>query len=356
MRTGFLVMHEGPVATFPVQQQPYRHNYPQAVADIQGQVPLLTQPSNNKLKAMSEPAPLLHCTPDPVATHVQSFLGKELQMANSSPCDLSKPKQNGHCDGSCNSETAGQDRELSVLDCRAAVHINSQMETEKLKHCETVLSQQKEGNPSETFSLEKFLSAISPALDNSCGNRLSTSGSVPEDCSLDLLRIIKHKPSAIVFCDYECSTDNQVIFLNESSDGGESSSSINEVREGDEDDDDDISEALQYKEFLVSRRRRNLGRNRKCLRKRQDAQTNNTPGWQKPTNRGKPEFTGSQEEEDTLQNNAKQVRKTRQDQSDNKTRDTGFSSLIQSIKLHALHCCRQPFFFPTTGTCLEAKV
>ncbi|XP_042286393.1 uncharacterized protein LOC122994904 isoform X2 [Thunnus albacares] len=314
MRTGSLVMHEGPVATLPVQQQPYRHTYPEAVGDLQGQVPLLTQTSNNKLKTMSEPAPLLHCTPDSMASHVQSFTGKELQMANSSPCDLTKPdsKQNGHCDCSCSSDTApgtGGDREVSSLDCRAAVHINSQMEAEKLKHCEATLPQQKEGSPSEASSPEEFLSAFSPGLDNSCGNHLSPSVSAPEDCSLDLLRIIKHKPSAIVFCDHDCSADNQVIFPIESSDGGESSSSTNEAGEGDDDeeDDDDFSEALQYKEFLVSRRRRNLSRNRKCLRKRQDAQPNSTSGWQKPTNRGKPEFTGSQEEEDTPQNNGKQA-------------------------------------------------
>lgn len=260
-------------------------------------------------------------------------------MANSSPCHLTKPdsKQNGHCKGSCSSETAqgaSQDKEVSGLDCRAAVHINSQMKAEKLKHCEAMLPQQKEENPSEAFSLEEFLSAFSPVLDNSCGNHLATSVSASEDCSLDLLRIIKHKPSAIVFCDNECSTDNQVI-INESSDGRESSSSTNEVVEGDsdKDDDDDILEALQYKEFLVSRRRRNLSTNRKCLRKRQDTQPNSTSGWQKPTNRGKPEFPGSQEEEDTPENNEKQVRKTRQEESDNKARDTGFSSLIQSVEL-----------------------
>lgn len=322
------MMHESAVAALPVQQ-PYRRTYPPAVGDLQGQVNLLIETSNNKLKTMSEPAPLLHCAPDPVASHVQSFTGKELQMADSSPCDLTKPdsKQNGHCEYSCSSDTApgtGRDREVSDLDCRAAVHSNTQMEADNFKLCEATLPQQKEGSPSETSSPEEFLSAFSSALDNSCGNCLSTSVSAPEDYSLDLLRIIKHKPSAIVFCDYDCSTDNQV-----SSDGGESSSSTNEAGEGDDDEEngDDFSEALQYKEFLVSRCRRNVSRNRKCLRKRQDAQPNSTSGWQKPTNRGKPEFTGSPEEEDTQQNNGKQVRKTRQEQSDNKARDTSFSSL-----------------------------
>ncbi|KAG7999780.1 hypothetical protein GBF38_000055, partial [Nibea albiflora] len=72
---------------------------------------------------------------------------------------------------------------------------------------------------------------------------------------------------------------HQVIFANESSDGRESSSSTTEVGEGDDDDDeeDDFPEMLQYKEFL------------------------------KPTNEGKPEFIGSQEEQDTPQNNGKQA-------------------------------------------------
>lgn len=228
MRTGSLVMHDGPVAALPVQ-----HLYPQAagvsLGDLQGQDPLLTQSSSSKLRTMSEPVPLLRCAPGP--SPAQRW--KELKVDISSPC---KPdlKQNGHCE--CSSDTAP-----------GAAAVNTS-----------------------------------------------------EDSSLDLLRIVKHKPSAIVFC------DNQVV-----SDVGESSSSITEEGEGDVDDDDDFPETLQYKEFLVSRRRRNLSRHRKCLRKRQDAQPSSAAasGWQKPTNEDRPESAGSQEEEETQQDNGQQVRK-----------------------------------------------
>lgn len=172
-----------------------------------------------------------------------------------------------------------------------------------------ILPQQQEESPTETSCPDELLSAFSPALDKN----LAESVNAAEDSSLDLLRIVKHKPSAIVFSDYDCSTDDQVIFATGSSDGGESSLSNAEEGEGDDDEDDDFPESLQYKEFLVSRCRRNLSRNRKCLRKRQDTQPNNTASdWQQPTNKGKPEFTGSREEEDSMQKNGKQVRKTRQ--------------------------------------------
>lgn len=317
------MMLEGPVAALPVQQQPNRHIYPQAVGvplgDLQGQVPLLTQSSNSKPTTMSEPVPLLHCAPDPVASQAQRW--KDLKMDISSACDTVKPdlKQNGHPECSQSSDVApvtGLDMEVSDPGCQAAVHSNSQMEAEYLKHCGAISPQQQEGSLTETSLSTEDLSAFSPALDKSSRSHL------PEDCSLDLLRIIKHKPSAIVFCDYDCSTDNQVIFANESSDGRESSSSTTEEGEGDGDEEDDFPETLQYKEFLVSRHRRNLSRNRKGLRKRQDAQPNSTAsGWQKPTNKGRPEFTGSQEEEETLQNNGKQVRKTRREKSDNKDKE-----------------------------------
>lgn len=294
MRTGSLVMHEGPL---PVQQQPNRHIHPQAVGvalgDLQGQVPLLTQSSNSKLRTMSEPVPLL--------CHAQIL--KELKMDISSPCNTVKLDLNS-------SEVApgtGLDMEVSDL--------GYQVEAEFLKHGGAISPQQQEGSPIETSLSDEFLPAFSPALDKSSCNHLPAYVNAPEDSSLDLLRIVKHKPSAIVFCDYDFSSDNQVIIANESSDGGESSSSTTEEGEGDDDGDekDDFPETLKYKEFLVSRRRRNLSRNRKHLRMRKDAQPNSSASiWQKATDEGKPEFTGSQEEEDTLQNNGKQVRKTRQ--------------------------------------------
>lgn len=236
-------------------------------------------------------------------------------MDVSSSCNPTKPdlKQNGHCECSQSSDMApGTGRDMEV-------HSNSQMEAEYLKrHCRDISPQQQTWSPTETSLSDELHYSFSPALDESDCNHLPASGNASEDCSLDLLRIVKHKPSAIVFCDYDCSADNQEIFAIESSDGGESSSSTAEGEGDDDDDEDGFPETLQYKEFLVSRRRRNLSRNRKCLRKRQDAQPNSTSsGWQKPTDKGKPEFTGSREEEDTLQNNGKQVRKTRQE-SENK--------------------------------------
>ncbi|GLD46523.1 stAR-related lipid transfer protein 13-like isoform X1 [Lates japonicus] len=248
---------------------------------------------------MSEPVPLLSCAPDPVASQAQSW--KELKMDNTPSCDKIKPdlKQNGHCGSSSDmAPGTGLDMEVSDLDCRAAVHRNSQMEL----HCGATLPQQQEESPTETSCPAELLSAFAPALDKSSCKHLPASVNTSEDCSSDLLRIVKHHPSAIVFCD---NTDNQVTFASGSSDGeGESSSSNTEEGEGDDDEDDEFPETLQYKEFLVSRRRRNLSRNRKCLRKRQDAQPSSTAsGWQKPTNKGKPEFTGSQEEEE---NNGKQ--------------------------------------------------
>ncbi len=334
------MMREGPVAALPVQQQPNRHIYPQAVGvslgDLQGQVPLLTQSSNSKLRTMSEPAPMLHCAPDLVASHAQRW--KELKVDISSACDTAKPdlKQNGQPECSQSSDvTPGTGLVMEVSDpgCWDAGHSNSQMEARHLKHCGAISPQQQEGSPTETSLSNEGLSAFSPALDKSSCSHL------PEDCSSDLLRIVKHKPSAIVFCDYDCSTGNQVIVTNDSSDGGESSSSSTEEEEGDDDEEDDFPETLQYKEFLVSRRRRNLSRNRKGLRKRQDAQPNSTAsGWQKPTNKGRPEFTGSQEEEETPQNNGKQVRKTRQEKSDNKDKEVLFT-VWNCQRKHSVAAC-----------------
>ena len=77
---------------------------------------------------------------------------------------------------------------------------------------------------------------------------------------VDLLRVVKHKPSAIVFSD-PIGEDSSSADDEEENDGAEDD-------EDDDDDDDAFPELLRYKEFLVSRRRRNLSRNRKWLRKR----------------------------------------------------------------------------------------
>lgn len=320
MRTGSLVMHDGLVAALPVQQQPDRHIYPQAVGvpldDLQGQVPLLTQSFTSQRGTMSEPVPLLSCAPDPVASHAQRWM--ELRTHHDSTCGTTKPdlKQNRHSGSGRNSHLApgpGQDMEVSDRDARAAAHSDFKREA----HCEATPPQQQDERPTETSCPDGLPPALSPALDDSSCSRLPAPVSASEDCSMDLLRIVKHHPSAIVFCDYDCTAcDKQETVANGSSDGGESTSSDAGEGEGDHDGEDDVfPETLQYKEFLISRRRRNLSRNRKCLRNRQDAQPNDAPSsWQKPTDEGKAEFTGGQEEEE---NNGRQVRKTRQGWCDN---------------------------------------
>lgn len=199
-------------------------------------------------------------------------------MDKSSTWDTATPdlKQNGHR-GSCRrSDVAhGPDRGMggSDLEHRAAAHTSAQTEA----HCGATSPQQQERSPAVSAS---------------------------EDSSPDVLRIVKHQPSAIVFCDHDRSPDNQG-----SSDGGESSSPDTAEGEGDNDEDDDFPETLQYKEFLVSRRRRSSSRNRKCSRKRQEAQPGSTAsGGQKPAGQGKAEVTGGREEEE---NNGGQVRKNK---------------------------------------------
>lgn len=262
-------MHEGPVA---VEQQTHRPVYPQVVAvplvELQGQV--LTQTSSN-LSTMSEPVSLPQCAPDSAPSDAQTWTEKELKRDSSFPSEFNNAMQNG----TCSSEEA---HVTHILDGTAASPTVDDRET--CCHNEPV---EKDGD-----------CGISPE-------------SASEEYPLDLLRIVKHKPSAIVFSDYDLCPQNHVVFAIESPDSRESSSST--TVEGEE-DDDNFPEASQYKEFLVSRRRRNLSRNRKCLRKRPDAQPSSSSGWQKPTSKGRLEFTSGHEDEekDTQQSNGKQVR------------------------------------------------
>lgn len=217
------------------------------------------------------------------------------------PCDAD---QNRHRDGSQNSVLApgtGQDMEVSGLGGRAV---------EYLKHCGSSSPEQGEEGTAEFFSV----------LERRGCDCLPVSVNASEDGSLDLLRIEKYKPSAVVFCDYDRNSDDQMVFASESSETGESSSSTTEDGERqDDNDEDDFPEMLKCKELLISCHRRKLSRNRKVLRKRPDAYPRSTAsGWRKPTSEGKPEFTGSKEELDTVLNNGKQVRKTGQEESDNK--------------------------------------
>ena len=270
-------MHEGPVAAFPVQLQPNRHIIPLAMGELQGQVPLLTQSSNSSRRTMPEPVPLLRS--DPAASRAPGWM--ELRMDISSPCDAARPHLEQSEYHKIVAHGGGQQVEVSDLGSQAA---------EYLKHCEAVSPQQEDESTNEVPS----------AGDRNSCNHLPVS----EESSLDLLRIAKRKPSAIVFCDYDCSSGTRKSSSSTAEEG--------EYHDDGSDDEDDFPETLQYKEFLVSRRRRNSSRNRKGLRKRQDAHPKSAAsGWRKLTNEGKPEFTGSQEQQETPSNNGNQVRKTR---------------------------------------------
>lgn len=124
----------------------------------------------------------------------------------------------------------------------------------------------------------------------------------PGDCSPNLLRTLKHNPGVIVFCGH----GNQVVSASEGSDARESSPST-AGEEVDRDGGGAFPEALQFKELQVSRRRRNLSRNRKVLRKRQDARPRSVPlDSRNPSSEGKSVFTGVQEQQDPPSNNGKQ--------------------------------------------------
>lgn len=144
-------------------------------------------------------------------------------------------------------------------------------------------------------------------------NQLPSDRNLSEDCSTDL-RIVKHKPSAIVFCDHDLTPKGQAGLKESSDSRGSSSPTTEDGERQDDNDEDDFLQASQHKEFLVSRRRRVLCRNRKSLRKRLDALPKGTmaSGWRKAASEAKPEVTGAPEERDAGRNNGKQVRqKTR---------------------------------------------
>lgn len=207
-------------------------------------------------QTMSEPVQLLHCD---VTVSVQRWEEEwtDISRGTTTP-DF---QRNGHCEGSHDSEVdPGTDMESDLG------------------------SRVKDGGS----TIE-----VLPSLD------------APEDCSLDHLRTAKRKPSAVV----SCSHDNKVILTSESSDTSESSLSTTEERDCQHEDEF----PSRYKESPVSCCRRTLKRNRKVIRKRQDAHPKSAAsGWRKPTSRGKPEFTGSQKEQDIRSYNGKQVRKTRE--------------------------------------------
>lgn len=146
--------------------------------------------------------------------------------------------------------------------------------------------------------------AVMSEMEGSSSDHRPKSVNLPEDCSPDLLRIVKHKPSVIVFGDH----DNQENSASEGSEDQAFSPSPTKGLNGD--GEDAFPQTLQFKELPgVSHRRRNLNlnRNRKVLRKRQDARPNSFPlNSRNPSTEVKSVFTGSQEQQEPLSNNGKQ--------------------------------------------------
>lgn len=173
-------------------------------------------------------------------------------------------------------------------------------EAKTLKHCKSLPCQ---GEPKDVVSAR--------VRDGS--NQLPSHENLSEDFSADL-RIVKHKPSTIVFCDHGLNSDGKAGLKETSDSRGSSSPTTEDGERQDDNDEDDFPQTSQHKEFLVSRRRRVLSRNRKSLRKRLDALPKGTvaSGWRKAASEVKPEVTGGLEEREAGQNNGKQVRqKTR---------------------------------------------
>lgn len=135
-----------------------------------------------------------------------------------------------------------------------------------------------------------------------------------EGSSMDLFCIVKHKPSAIVF-----SGDDNIspprAFVTQSLDGEESSSGDEDEggddleEEEDEEKDEEIPELPQYKEFLVSRRRRNVSRNRKRLRKGQELPPTGSLIGLGSTNKTRLKDKEEEDEEEEEEAERKQVRK-----------------------------------------------
>lgn len=237
----------------------------------------MTQRSKSKLRTMSEPVPLLHPTLDPLTSC--GWIG--LLIDTSLPCD--SDQQIGR-------------QNVDVVPETAVVSEQSSEEAKKLTHCGALACQRE----------AKVVSG---------SNLLPSHVNLSEDCSTDL-RIVKHKPSAIVFFDRDPTSECQEGLKESSDSGGSSLPSTEDGERQDDNDEDDFLQASQHKEFLVSRRRRVLSRNRKSLRKRLDALPKSTvaSGWRKSANEAKPEVAGGLEERETGRRNGKQVRpNTRQE-------------------------------------------
>lgn len=231
----------------------------------QGQFLLPLSSSRSKLTAMSGPVPLALC--DVAVPAHRSDISS----------DYSEVRHNGHCEGS---------------DGAAVLPATVQdVELAEPRRPATGPSQQVFEGTAEVMS----------ETEGSNSDHMPKSVATPEDSSLDLLRIVKHKPSVIVFGDH----DNQANSASEGSDTQEFPPSPTE--EGvNGDGEDAFPETLQFKELPgISRHHRN--RNRKVLRKRQDARPKSFPlDSRDPSSEVKSVFTGSQEQRQPLSNNGKQ--------------------------------------------------
>lgn len=220
---------------------------------------------------MSGPVPLALCD---VAVPVQ----KQKEHRSDISSDYSEVSHNGRYEGSDGAAVVP----AAVLD----------VELSELRRPATGPSQQ----------TGQGTAAVMSEMEGNSSDHRPKSVNLPGDCSPDLLRIVKHKPSVIVFGDH----DNQE---NSASEGSEDQAFFPSLTKGlNGDGEDAFPQTLQFKELPgVSHRRRNLNRNRKVLRKRQDARPNSFPlNSRNPSTEVKSVFTGSQEQQEPLSNNGKQ--------------------------------------------------
>ncbi|XP_054907248.1 uncharacterized protein LOC129373393 [Poeciliopsis prolifica] len=241
---------------------------------------------------MSGPASLFDATLDPVAGQVKHW--KDLKIDSTSGLSQSVYTPSGF---------APEDIEVTDTNGGDAAWSGSLFLEQNVNKRGAAAPEQQEEPPAVTPHPAEIPSAFSALFDTSCDNHLFECVNSTEDTSPDVLRIIKHKPSAIVFCDYEGSL---ATVMKESSDSRESSSSSPASKEESEDEEADVDEfpeTLQYKEFLVSRHRRNLNKNRKFLRKRPEVLPHGPAADRPKTSKSnmRLECAGGKEEEDTRQ-------------------------------------------------------
>lgn len=221
---------------------------------------------------MSEPVPLLHPSLDPLAS--RGWMG--LLMDSNPRCDFV--------------QHTGLHKD-DVVQETVCISEQSSKEAKNLTRCASLPCQRE---------AKEVVSA------RGSFNQLPSHWNLSED-----LRIVKHKPSAIVFCDQDLTFKDQAGLKESSDSEGSSSPTTEDGERQDDNDEDEFPQASQHKEFPVSRRRRVLSRNRKSLRKRLDGLPKGTlaSGCQrKAASEAKLEVTGDPEEREAGRNDGKQVR------------------------------------------------